>query len=354
MINRINSLRKKLDDFQAIIVTSPSNRIYLTGFRSSAGTIFITKNSASFFIDFRYFEKAKNVITDLNVVLSSNLYSEINEIIDKENIKEIYVETANTTVLEFGLLSKHINATILSDDTINSHIMKMRSIKNDKELSLIKQAQFFTDETFNYILSRIEKGRTEKDIMLDLEFFLRKMGAERVSFNSIVVAGKNTSLPHGTPGDYTIQNGDFITMDFGAIYGGYCSDMTRTVAVGKISEEQEFVYKTVLRAQSEAIKSILPGKVCKDIDSVARNIIYNEGFEGCFGHSLGHSIGIDVHESPGFSTRCNDLLETGMVITVEPGIYIENKFGVRIEDMIVVTQNGCENLTHSPKNLIIV
>ncbi len=190
--------------------------------------------------------------------------------------------------------------------------------------------------------------------MLDMEFYLRKQGSEGVSFNFIILSGKNSSSPHGSPSDKIVETGDFIIMDFGAVINGYCSDMTRTIAVGEVSEKQRLVYETVLKAQNAAIEATAPQKICKDIDHISRDIINKAGFEGCFGHGLGHSIGLEVHESPSFNRVDESPLLPGMVITVEPGIYLEGEFGVRIEDMIVITENGCENLTKSPKELIIV
>lgn len=190
--------------------------------------------------------------------------------------------------------------------------------------------------------------------MLDMEFFMRAHGSEGVSFDFIVVSGKNSSLPHGVPTDKKIEKGDFVTMDFGAVVNGYHSDMTRTVAVCNVSDEQLNVYNTVLKAQEAAILKIKSGMICSDIDKVARDIINTAGYEGCFGHSLGHSVGVEIHELPVLSPSCDKPLTAGNIVTVEPGIYIENKFGVRIEDMVCVTDDGCENLTHSPKNLIII
>jgi Xaa-Pro aminopeptidase len=187
-----------------------------------------------------------------------------------------------------------------------------------------------------------------------MEFFMRRMGSEGVSFDFIVVSGKNSSLPHGVPTDKLVQVGDFLTMDFGAVVGGYHSDMTRTVAVGSASDEMRLVYDTVLKAQLESEKAIRAGAVCSDIDKIARDIIYGAGYEGCFGHGLGHSVGVEIHESPAFSPNCSAILRPGTIMTVEPGIYLENKFGVRIEDMVYVTEEGSINLTASPKHLIIV
>ena len=225
---------------------------------------------------------------------------------------------------------------------------------NSDEIEYMRKAQALTDVTFEYILDYIRPGKTEKAIALEMEFYMRKRGSEGIAFDFIVVSGENTSLPHGTPTDRVVQKGDFITMDFGAKVQGYCADMTRTIAVGAVNDKQKLVYETVLNAQLEAMKNIKTGAVCKDIDAVARNLIDNAGFKGCFGHSLGHSLGIEVHESPGFNWRDDTLLKSNMLLSVEPGIYLENQFGVRIEDVICVSDNGFENLTKSPKELIIL
>ena len=183
---------------------------------------------------------------------------------------------------------------------------------------------------------------------------MRKQGASGIAFSTILVSGKNSSLPHGVPSTKLLEKGDFVTMDFGAAYGGYCTDMTRTVAIGHVTEEMKHVYNTVLEAQLMALAEIKAGKVCHDIDKIARDHIYANGYEGRFGHSLGHSFGIDVHETPGFAIGNTTILEPGMMLSVEPGIYLPDKFGVRIEDTIYVTENGCENITQSPKELIIL
>ncbi|MBO5726317.1 MAG: aminopeptidase P family protein, partial [Clostridia bacterium] len=335
----------------AAIICSPSNRFYLTGFRTSAGYVVVTKKRAVFLIDFRYFEKAKQTVNSCEVVLQQKAFQQMNEIIDGADT--VFIETDYLSVADADRFDKALNANISENDKLSAILHKMRSIKGENEIESIKKAQKLTDETFSYILPRITAGKTEKEIMLDMEFFMRKNGSEGISFDFIVVSGKNSSLPHGVPTDKKIQNGDFVTMDFGAVVNGYRSDMTRTVAVGSVSDEQRQVYDTVLKAQLEAIKSAKPGVICRDVDKVARDIIEKD-YAGCFGHGLGHSVGIDIHEGPSFNTRDTTVLEKGMVITVEPGIYLENKFGVRIEDMIVITDDGNINITESPKELIIL
>ncbi len=352
---RVIRLQQALQTGEALLITSAPNRFYVTGFESSAGQVFITNDTAIFLIDFRYVEKAKNTVDSCEVVLSNRAADEIKELTDKHGIKRLYVETYALSVHQREEYSRIMpGVEISTDDKMDRLIEEMRSIKTDAELERLKRAQALTDETFTYILDRIAAGRTERDVMLDMEFYMRKRGSEGVSFDFIVVSGKNSSLPHGVPTDKVIEKGDFLTMDFGALVDGYHADMTRTVAVGQVSDEQRLVYDTVLKAQLASIDSIKAGVVCRDIDKVARDIIYGAGFEGCFGHGLGHSVGVEIHENPAFNTRCETVLQSGMVMTVEPGIYLEDKFGVRIEDMVVATDTGCINLTASEKKLIIL
>ena len=351
MKKRIESIKNILSDATAALINSDSNRFYLSGMKSSAGYIVITRQKAVLLIDFRYFEKAKNTVTALEVVLLKNTFEQIKEIIGQAD--KLFIETDSMSIANATLFEEKLGVEVLRDKTLSETISHMRSIKSDAEIEKIKAAQRLTDETFSYILPRIETGRTEKEIMLDMEFFMRKNGSEGVSFDFIVVSGKNSSLPHGVPTDKKIEKGDFITMDFGAVINGYRSDMTRTVAVGSVTDEQRQVYNTVLAAHSSAIKAACAGQKCVDIDKIARDIIEKD-YSGCFGHGLGHSVGIDIHESPSFNTRDNTLLRPGMVLTVEPGIYIENKFGVRIEDMIIITDDGNIDITQSPKELIVL
>ena len=347
----MNELKKT----EALLILSEPNRYYITKFSSSAGYVLVTAEKSYFLIDFRYYEKAKQTVSGCEVILSSSPLSEIKELCEKNGITTLYIECDSVTVGKYKLLEKELSPVSVSEDSKFDRMLRdMRSVKSESELALIRQAQELTDKTFAYITDRITAGRTEREIMLDMEFYMRKLGSEGVSFDFIVVSGKNSSLPHGVPTDKKIENGDFVTMDFGAVVGGYRSDMTRTVAVGGVSEEQKLVYNTVLKAQLAAIEKIKSGAVCSEIDKIARDIIDGAGYKNCFGHALGHSVGIEIHENPSFSPRCNTVLKSGTVMTVEPGIYIENKFGVRIEDMVFVTDGGCTDITKSPKELIIL
>lgn len=352
MEKRIKNLQETLKGNQAALILGDINRLYFTGFKSSAGALLVTSRKALFLIDFRYFERAKKEIKHIEVNLSEKLFSQIKEFLLQEKIDEILIETDFLTLDEFKRYKEHLS---LSDSScLTKHILEMRSIKTKEEIDFIQKAQEMTDKAFCYILDYIKAGVTEKEIALKLEFFMRSLGSEGVAFDSIVVSGKNSSLPHGVPTDKKIEKGDFVTMDFGAVYRGYRSDMTRTVAVGRVSEEQRKVYNTVLLAQNAAFKSIKANVACRKVDKAARDLINNAGFEGCFGHGLGHSVGLEIHEAPACNTRDETLLKTDMIMTVEPGIYLENRFGVRIEDMVAVTENGYINLTNSPKELIIL
>lgn len=350
---RIEFLQGNLKDGEAALISSDADRLYYTGFASSAGYVAVTRKKAVFLIDFRYFEKAKQVVRSCDVILLKNFSSQLGEFFSSQKIRTVYLETDTVSLSAFSSLKKRLpEYDFSSDDKLQSLIRKQRSIKSAEEISLIKKAQKMTDETFSYILEHISVGRTEREIMLDMEFFMRRLGSEGVSFDFIVVSGKNSSMPHGVPTDKKIEIGDFVTMDFGAVCGGYRSDMTRTIAVGEISDKQKEIYGIVLKAQKETIDFIKPGVVCKDVDRVARDTITKAGYGDCFGHGLGHSVGIEIHESPACNTVCETVMEKGMIMTVEPGIYIENEFGVRIEDMVVVTEKGCENITESKKELI--
>ena len=352
---KIKEIQNLLNEDSCALISSDVNRFYLSEFPSSAGNIIITKDSATLLIDFRYFEKAKKTVKNMDVLLCQSLYKDITSVLKPKKIKNIYIETEHITLEALNRMEKGLeNFCILKDSALSHKLNALRQIKTPREIEFIKMAQAITDKAFAHILNFIKVGKTEKEIALELEFFMRKNGSQGVAFDTIAVSGKNSSLPHGVPTDKPLENGDFLTMDFGARFEGYCSDMTRTVALGQVSKTQYEIYDIVLQAQLEALKSIKPNVQCKEIDKIARDIISNKGYGECFGHGLGHSVGIEIHENPAFNTRDETPIKNGMVITVEPGIYLPDKFGVRIEDMVVITDDGFENITESDKNLIII
>jgi Xaa-Pro aminopeptidase len=355
-MNPLINLQKNLpQNLDCAVIFSEHNRRYFTGFHSSDGILFVTRDAAYFLVDFRYIEAAKSNIKGCEVVLLVDRGKQILELAQQHNVITCGIETFELRVATLARLKKDLPLVAFDETSeLNIIIENLRMIKSAEEIENIRQAQRITDTAFEHIISFIKCGMTEKQVALELEYFMKQNGASRGSFDFIVVSAVNSSLPHGVPTDRKLQNGDIITMDFGAVYNGYCSDMTRTVAIGSVTEKQRQVYYTVFGAQQAALKAIKSGEKCNEIDRIARDIIDNAGYKGCFGHGLGHSVGLLIHEEPRFSPSCNKTLEKNMVMTVEPGIYLEKQFGVRIEDLIIVTENGCENLTKSAKELIII
>ncbi len=351
----INKLSSILDDSSAIIISSPENRRYFTGFPSSDGFLVVTKADTVFFTDSRYIEAAKKAENGFRAELLTRVSKEILEFLQENNISRVLLERERLTVSEFESFKsilKPIKAS--SSKKLENKINFLRGVKTKEEIKNIKKAQRIAEDAFNHILTFIKPGVTEKEIALELDFYMLSHGAEAVSFETIAVAGKKTSMPHGVPDENVVKDGDFITLDFGAVVNGYHSDMTRTVGVGNISPEQKKIYEIVLQAQLKALEILKCGVSCKDADSAARDVITNAGYGEYFGHGTGHGVGVEIHEGPSLSPRSESILKVNNIVTVEPGIYIPGKFGVRIEDMARITRNGCENLTKSPKELIIL
>ena len=357
-MNRIEKLSKALPEgADAALITSDVNRRYFTGLGSSAGTLLAFRDAAYFIIDFRYIEVAKATVTGARVMLQEKLTEQLDTLLKKHGAQTVAIETDYLTV---GMLEQYRQKLsgyeFLTDSTLNDAILSMRSVKEPQELECIQKAQAITDAAFLDILDFIQPGKTEKEIAAYLEYCMRRRGADGLAFETIAAGGPNSAKPHAVPGDRPLQTGDFFTLDYGASWGGYCSDMTRTVAVGEPTEEMRRVYQTVLEAQCLGIRTAQVGVSCRAVDEAARELIYKAGYEGCFGHSLGHSVGLEIHEMPGFSPSIDPqtLCREGMVITVEPGVYLEGRFGVRIEDMVWFAPDGTKDLTNSPKELIIL
>lgn len=356
MSTRLEKLTTQLPaNIECMIITSGYSRYYFTGMRSSAGTLLVTREKSYFIIDFRYIELAKKTVKNAEVILQGKLYEQITEIFERHGVQTAAVETSYLTVGEFARMQEKLpNVTLTMDNTADKMILDLRAHKDKTELKAICRAQEITDKGFAYICGYIKEGMTEKEIALELEHYMLSLGAEKLSFDTICVSGVNTSLPHGVPSDKKVEKGDFITMDFGVVIDGYCSDMTRTVALGYVTDEMKKVYETVLAAHLASRDAIKVGTPNKDIDAAARSLIYAAGYEGCFGHGLGHSVGLEIHEDPRYSTAGEGVCEVGHVMTIEPGIYLEGKFGVRIENMIYIDEGEIIDLTQSPRELIII
>lgn len=355
-MTKIEKLRRNLPQgIEAGLFADPSNRRYFTGFPSSAGTVLFTPGSAYLIIDFRYFEAAQKQVTEVEVIQQEDLYGQILELLKRDGVAALALDNRQVSLQAAADYEEHLpGIQVIKDGRLGAAVDYTRRIKDEGELQNFRRAQDLTDEAFRHILGFIKPGRTELEIAMELTQYMLARGSETRSCNWIVASGPNSSLPHGFATERVVEKGDFVTMDFGALFEGYTADMTRTVAVGEISGEQRRVYEIVLEAQRRALEGVRAGAVCNEVDALARDYIYGEGYRGCFSHGLGHSVGIDVHENPRFNEVCTDRLEPNTVITVEPGIYLKGRFGVRIEDMVVVTQEGCDDLTHSDKELIVL
>ena len=352
----LNNLKSCLDKNSAALIMSEENICYFTEFHSSNGYLVVTGDKSIFLTDSRYIEAAQNKIKCCDEILQiKSMQEDLVKLIDSLAVKELKLESERITVSRFNKIKElfpKINVTCSGD--LDKAIDEIRKVKTEQQVSKIIKAQRISEEAFEHILHFINTDKTEKEVALELDYYMLRNGADALSFETIAVSGKNSSMPHGVPTDKKIENGDFITMDFGAVVDFYHSDMTRTVAVGSVSDKQIEVYNPVLEAQIKALDEIMPGKLCKDIDGIARNIIKSKGYGDCFGHGLGHGVGVEIHELPSLNPSSEAVLKKGHVVTVEPGIYIPGEFGVRIEDMVYVTENGCNNLTNSDKQLIVL
>ena len=347
------NLKSSLGINEAFLITSEENIRYITGFPHSEGRVLVTEKETLFFVDSRYIEAVTKSVESCEIVLMTSFYKQLGEYAEKLDIKTVFTESEGISVSDFSALCKNVSCEFKAEKT-DDLLTCLRRRKSHEEKEKILRAQVIAEKAFDHILGFIKEGVTEREIALELDFFMLKNGAECVSFDTIAVSGKNTSLPHGVPGNKKIVKGDFITMDYGAVVEGYHSDMTRTVAVGEISSKQAEVYETVLLAQKKGLEVLKAGISGFDADKAARDIIANAGFGEFFGHGTGHGVGLQIHESPRLSPKSKHILEVGDVVTVEPGIYLPDKFGVRIEDMAFITENGFENLTKTPKSLIIL
>ncbi len=355
MKERIEKLVKGFDklNIDGLIVTNNESRFHLSGFKSTDGTLLITKKEAVYIADFRYIEEVQKKVSHMRAVkCGTNVIGDIASCIQELGIARLGFEESVTTYAQHKMMEKKFEGVELVP--VGALATNLRIVKDERELALIRKAQSITDAAFADIIKFIKVGMTEKEVETELIMSLYRNGATGLAFDCIVVSGANSALPHGKATDKVIENGDFLTMDFGAKFGGYCSDMTRTVAIGSVTPEMLSVYNKVLEAQLAAIAAIRPNLRGCDIDKVARDIITDAGYGDNFGHGLGHSFGILVHENPRFSPPYVGEVPEGALMTIEPGIYLPGKFGVRIEDDIIVTADGCENITKSTKELLIL
>ncbi|MDB0438205.1 aminopeptidase P family protein [Clostridioides difficile] len=353
-MRKIEKIRKYLKEYNidGILINSSTNKFYIGNLFSSSGYVFITKDKQYIIVDFRYFEEVKRKSELFDVVLmdkNRTYYEIINDICRNQNIKEIGFEGSEVSFDSYKSMSNKLNATLKSVD-----LSTLRKEKDEDEIKHIKKACEIVDATFYHIVDFIKVGMTERQVENEIVRFIKESGGQKESFDTIVASGLRGALPHGKASEKIIEYGDFVTFDFGAKYNNYCSDITRTICMGTTNKELEKIYNIVKKANEECIKVLKSGMTTGEIDKVARDIISSYGYGDNFGHNLGHGVGIMVHEYPALAPESNEVLKEGMIVTIEPGIYVPELGGVRIEDDVLITKGGCMRLTTSTKDLIVV
>ena len=356
MLKNVN-LFSTLSNVDAVLITSHNNRLYFTEFSGTFGFLVLTADKSIYITDSRYYQMAteKMLPMGIRVDLIGNVneaYIHTAEVLKELNATNVGYEDTENTCAEFEALKAKLEG--FSFVPVGEQILKIRQVKNEYELACIKKAQEVTDGAFSKILNFIKKDVTEHEIAVELEYYMGKLGAEGLAFDTIIASGENSSKPHAHPTDKKIKSGDAITMDFGARYHGYCADMTRTVFFGKPSPEMTNIYNIVYKAQQAVLNNVKVGMSGREVDSLAREVITANGFKDNFQHGLGHSVGIDIHERPTMNRLSDDILVENNLITVEPGIYVAGLGGVRIEDLIIIKNDRIINLTTSQKDIIIL
>lgn len=352
-------LLTKLPANSAYVSLRPENRRFLTGITSSNGMVLVCEEKQVFYTDFRYITMANKDIRpgyEVKILEKSFAKTLADEI--PASVQNVYFEDTYLSYAEYSAFAEALadRFSLVGDEKALSDL---RIVKSEEEIEKIKVAQSFTDKAFahicEFIASRWKAGDlTETRIAAEIDYAMKCAGAANPSFDTIVASGENGAKPHAVPSSRVIRDGDLITMDFGSLYDGYCSDMTRTVGVGTLSDHQKNIYDIVLRAQLEALDKLHGGMTGVAVDAIARDVIKDAGYGDAFGHSLGHGLGLMIHEAPNFAPKFTGVIPSGAVMSVEPGIYLPDDCGVRIEDIVVVTDTGCINLTHSPKELILL
>ena len=354
-MNHFEKIAAGLKDrgLDAMLITSEPGEFYAMGFHGE-GVALVTPDKTWYYTDTRYIEAAQALITGAEVALPPKgvgYQKTVAQLVKDSGVSKLGFEEQYMSVADHKIWTENVEAEFVPASEL---LTELRQVKDADELAAMKEAQRITDEALLEILNFLKPGLTEQEVAARLTYIMARKGAERNSFDPIVACGANGSKPHAVPGPDVIQKGQFVTMDFGCKVGGYCSDMTRTVAVGQPSEEMEFVYNTVLKAQLAGIAAARAGVTGKEVHEAGAKVIEDAGYGDYFGHGFGHSLGIEIHENPGFHTRNEKPIPAGALLSAEPGIYLPGKFGVRIEDVIMLTEEGCIDITHSPKQLIIL
>ena len=354
-MNHLNAITAQLDAYQldALCITSEPGEYYAVGVKGE-GLVLVTRQGCHYFTDSRYIEAAHNKVQDAEIAMTDAAHPYvdlINAAMEKTHVQKLGFEDAYMTVADYRHYSEKLHCQLVPATEL---LISLRQSKDEEEIQRMIAAQRIAEGALDQIVKEIKPGVTEKEIAARLQYLMLAGGAENMSFDPIVASGPNGSMPHAVPTDRKIQDGDFVTMDFGCIYQGYCSDMTRTVAVGHVTEEMEKVYNVVLQAQLAGIAAAKAGATGHDVDAAARKVIEDAGYGPYFGHSFGHSVGVEIHESPNATPANNNPLPLGAAVSAEPGIYLPGRFGVRIEDVVVLQEGGCQDITLAKKDLLIL
>ncbi len=353
-MNHLKQIASQLGAYglDAMLITSEPGEFYAIGFHGE-GVALVTREGNYYFTDSRYIEACEKQVTDcaISMPTSRSYKAEVQELVERHGVKKLGFEDGYLSVKEYNAWTQAVKAEFVPANTL---VDGLRTYKDGEEIARMVHAQRIAERAFDEILGFIRPGMTEKEIAARLEYDMLRFGAEKMSFDPIVASGPNGSMPHAIPGEKQVKKGEFITMDFGCKFGGYCSDMTRTVALGQPDEEMKRVYAVVLEAQLAGIALARAGVIGADVHEAGRRVIADAGYGAYFGHGFGHSLGIEIHEDPRFAPSCRKAIGAGAVLSAEPGIYLPGRFGVRIEDVVVLGENGCEDITKSPKELIIL
>jgi len=353
---RLEALRGvlKAEGLEALLITTPANRKYMTGFTGTSGYVVVAEKDAWFFTDFRYVTQANDQVKGYAIVEHGpSPLATILDTLRAAGVARLGFEQQHVSYGAYLSYAKEFGAEIKLEPT-DGWIEKLRRVKDDEELAIMRRAVAIADAAFEHILTVLKPGLSERDVALELEMFMRRQGASGSSFDIIVASGERSALPHGVASDRIIGRDEFVKMDFGALYNGYCSDLTRTVVIGTPTAKHREIFDIVLEAQLAVLQGVRAGMTGREADAFARDTIAKYGYGDKFGHGTGHAVGMDIHESPRLSKTEEARLEPGMVVTVEPGIYLPGFGGVRIEDVVVVTENGCDILTKAKKEFITI
>ncbi|HEY3248960.1 MAG TPA: Xaa-Pro peptidase family protein [bacterium] len=354
MTSRLQHVRGIVAQHQldGLLIQKPENRYYVTGFSGTAGIALVTADEAILLVDFRYVDQAGVEAPEFTVTRAERqLVETLGRLISDRPIRRLGFESDAVSFKQHQEIGTAVAPVeLVPVETVD----RLRWVKDAEEIARIRRAVELADAAFAHIQAFLRPGAVERDVALEMEFFMRRVGADKEAFESIVASGPRSALPHGRAADRVLARGDFVTLDFGATYQHYVSDCTRTVVLGAADDRQREIYGVVLAAQQAALAGIRPGMTGKEADALARDVIAAAGYGDAFGHSLGHGVGLAVHEGPTLSPREEARLGPGMVVTVEPGIYLSGWGGVRIEDLAVITDTGCTSLTRSPKELLVL